>query len=80
MKTKWLVNNNLSCVDNNMDFACSKDVYWKCVVDEDDNIITVASPIESCKKHYRSNYGVEMKSSKVDGYRGWFGFIESEVK
>ena len=61
-KTKWIVNNNKSCVDKNMDFTCSKDVYWKVEVDEDGDIIKVVSDLEACKKHLKEN-GVEMKRS-----------------
>jgi len=53
MKIKWLVNNNLSCVDK--DDTCYKNTYWKCEVDEEENIIRVVSDLQACKKHLREN-------------------------
>lgn len=55
MKTKWIVNNGLSCMDK--DETCTKDnvVYWKVELDLDDNPIRVISDMEGCKKHLREN-------------------------
>lgn len=75
--TKWLVNNNLTCVDK--DETCSKDnnVYWKCEVDKNDNPIRVASDLEACKKHLKEN-GVNYKSvGKVMGYMSPLGYVGS---
>ena len=55
MKTKWIVNNGLTCVDK--DETCSRDniVYWKVEIDKDDNPIRVVSDLEACKKHLKEN-------------------------
>jgi len=73
--TKWLINNNLTCVDK--DETCSKDnnVYWCCEVDKNDNPIMVASDLEACKKHLKENGVNHKKVSKVIGYMSPFGFV-----